>query len=81
MGEDVGVGAAGLFEGVGEDGKAVEGAVGVERLNQVADRTGDRGGIERQGTERIAEDVTNQVALKIPTPRVPLLPLWSATSD
>ena len=38
MVEDVGVGAAGFFEGVGQDGQAVEGPIIVDALGQLDDR-------------------------------------------
>ena len=37
VGEDLGIGAAGFFEGIGEDGEAVEGAVGVDALGDLGD--------------------------------------------
>src|SRR3954453_17546304 len=64
--QQVGVGAAGLFEGVGEDRQVVEGAV-------VVDLPGDRGygavvpgqprGIDGDRAERVAEDLTKNVAM------------------
>jgi hypothetical protein len=36
--EQLGVCAAGVLEGIGEQGQAVEGAVGVGRFREIADR-------------------------------------------
>jgi hypothetical protein len=41
--QDVGVVAAGVFEGVGKDRQAVEGAVGVDRLGQSNNVAGQPG--------------------------------------
>ena len=68
--QDVGVVAAGVFEGVGEDRQAVEGAVVVDGLGKGGDVRCSPGGMERDGAERVAEDVTNQIRLLEPL-RVP----------
>ena len=63
MVQDVGVIAASVFEGIGEDGQAVEGAVVVDGLSQGGDVRRSPGGVERDGAEGIAEDSTEQVGL------------------
>jgi hypothetical protein len=66
VGEQVGVRAAGVFEGVGQDRQVVEGAV-------VVDVPGDRGdgavvplqprGFGGDRAERVAEDVADEISL------------------
>ena len=53
--QDVGIVAAGVFEGVGEDGQTVEGAFIVDRLREGRHGGGEPGGIDGHGTERVAE--------------------------
>src|SRR5438132_1130557 len=54
MVQDVGVGAAGIFEGVAQDWHAVEGFVLVDRLGKVNDAGGEPCGGDDHGTEGIA---------------------------
>src|SRR5262249_43800714 len=58
--QDVGVIAGGVFEGVGEDGKTVEGAVIVDGLGQCGDVRRSPGRIDGDGTEGVAEELTKQ---------------------
>ena len=61
MVQDVGIIAAGVFEGVGEDGKAVEGAIVVDGLGKGGDVRCSPGGIERDGTKWVAQNIANQI--------------------
>src|SRR5262249_48630425 len=61
--EHVGTGAARVFEGIGENRQAVEGALIVDALREGDDVPGPPGGIDPDGTESVAEDVTENAAL------------------
>ena len=64
--EDVGVGAAGVFEGVGQQRQAVEGAGVVNRLRHLADRAivpGEPRSRRGRWMERIAKYTANHVGL------------------
>ena len=57
MVQEVGVGAAGVFQGVSEDWKAVESTVLVDGFGKLRHRVGKPGWIQRDGTkEKWAED-------------------------
>src|SRR5262249_42219256 len=58
MVQNVGIIAAGVFEGIGENGKAVEGAVVVDGLTQGSDVRCTPGELEGDGVERVADDVS-----------------------
>src|SRR5262249_21263206 len=64
--QDVGIVAAGIFEGVGEDGQAVEGSVVVDRLGQGDDVRCSAGGVESDRAEGVAEDVSDKGTLMKP---------------
>ena len=61
--EDVGVGATGVFEGVGEDRHAVEGTVGVNRGGEGNDGVGEPGGIGSHWAEGAADDFSQESGL------------------
>ena len=64
--QDTRVGATGLFEGVGQDGQKLEGAVVVHLLGHDHDRAGrggQPGGIDRQRTMGVADDVAQEARL------------------
>src|SRR5262249_19647385 len=65
--EDVGVVTAGVLQGVSEDGQAVEGALVVDELGEVANRAvipGEPGEVEGHGAKsQGAEDVVEQLPL------------------
>src|SRR5262249_12948334 len=63
VGQNVRVVAAGLFEGVGEDGHPVEGAFLVDALSQGKDGGCEPGRGNGCGLEWVAEDVTSQLGL------------------
>ncbi len=72
MREDLLVGAAGFFEGVGENCKAVgvqgaggQGAIVVGGRRQCRHGGGLPGGVEGDGAEGVAEDAANYVALRV----------------
>ena len=56
MSQNVGIGAAGIFQGIGQDRQAVEGAVGVYGLGETGDGAREPGGVKGDGPERVAED-------------------------
>jgi hypothetical protein len=58
--QDVLVRAAGVFQSVGQDGHAVEGAVGVNRLGDGGDGGGQPGALEGDGTEGVSGNVNNE---------------------
>ena len=63
VGQEVGVGTAGVFEGVGQGGQAVEGTVGVEGPGEAGDGAvvpGESGVIDGDGAEGIAEYVAEE---------------------
>src|SRR4051812_47354832 len=67
--QDLGIGAACIFEGVGENGHPLESAFVVDRLGEVANRAlvpGQPRGVEGDGPERVAEDTTGQTGLVLP---------------
>ena len=53
--EQVGVGAASLFEGVGQDRQVVEGANVVDVASDCRDGGGEPSGFDGDGAERVAE--------------------------
>lgn len=61
--QELSVGAAGFFEGIGEDGQLLEGAVGVHGLGDGGDRGGEAGGVEVDRMEGV-EDVAEHLALR-----------------
>jgi hypothetical protein len=61
--QDVGVGAAGFFQSVSEDGQAVESSVVVDRLGESSNSGSEPSGIEGDGLEWIAEEFPKNVAL------------------
>jgi hypothetical protein len=63
VGENVGVGAAGVFEGVGEDGEVVEGTVHVYRFGEVVHSRCQEVAVESDRSERIAKNVTQRSRL------------------
>jgi hypothetical protein len=63
MAEDVAVGAAGVFEGVGEDGEAVKVTIGVNLLSQCNGGNRLTSGLEAVGMNR-AEKVTKILRLQ-----------------
>src|SRR5271156_4922924 len=65
MAQDVCVGAAGVFQGVGEDGQAVEGTVGVDGLGEGDDGDGEAGWNKGNGAERGTEDVAKDGGLPV----------------
>src|SRR5262249_18322749 len=63
MVEDVAVSAAGVFQRVGQDRHAVEGAFLVDRRGETGEIAGLPGGIDDHGAEGVAEDITDQVTV------------------
>src|SRR5262245_38259109 len=61
--QDVGVVAPGLFEGVRENRHPVERPLGVDAVGERDDRFGEPTGIEGDGAEGVAEDLSNQESL------------------
>src|SRR5205823_743354 len=64
--EQLRLGAAGVFEGVGEDGQALEGRLVVQRAGQADDQAvvpGQPGGVDPDGPERVAGNVAEQAGL------------------
>jgi hypothetical protein len=58
MRQDFLISAAGVFQGVGQDRQAVEGAVVVDRSSEVGYGGGERGVIERDSAEwKYSEDI------------------------
>jgi hypothetical protein len=51
--EDVVAGAAGFFEGVGEDRHGVEAAVGIDAMGEGGDGGSEPGGVEGDGAEGV----------------------------
>ena len=73
--QDVGIGAAGFFQSIREDGKAVrlqsasgQSAVVVGRLRQGKDRGHLPSAVGDNGVEGIADEITQQDALRLPAP-------------
>jgi len=66
--EDIGIGAASVFEGVGEDGEAVEGAVSVDGIGEALDGRRFPSQVEGDRSEGVADDVTEQGRLHSPFP-------------
>jgi hypothetical protein len=62
--EDQRVGAAGVLEGVGEEGEVVESAIIVDRLRQLRDGAAAPRPIGRSGEKWVAEDVGEQDSLR-----------------
>src|SRR5438477_2682646 len=66
LGEDVGVVTAGVFQGVGKDGQAVEGPVVVDGLGEL-DQGGvvpdEPGRVDGNGAEWVGEDFVEQSSL------------------
>ncbi len=74
--QNVGVGAAGFFKGIGQDGHTVEGTLIVDGLGDFLHRAvvlGQPRAMDGDGAEGIAEDVTEGAALatKLNLPAVP----------
>jgi hypothetical protein len=75
VGQDVGVGAAGIFQSIAQDREVGEPAFLVNRLGQFANRStipGFPGGIGRSRAERVAEDAPHEGEMNSPfssTPR------------
>src|SRR5271154_6992159 len=64
MTQDVGVGTAGVFQSVGQDGQVVEGSVGVDGLGELLDGGGEPSRIEVDGAEEErAKNVTEDSTL------------------
>ncbi len=61
--QEGGVLAAGVFEGVGEDGEAVEGSVLIDGLSQRDNIAGKPERGEGHRMERITEDITDDPAI------------------
>src|SRR5262245_2962898 len=62
--QDVGIVAAGVFKGVGEDGQALEGfLIVVDGLGQGGDVGCAPGGVQSGGVGGVAEDVSEQAAV------------------
>ena len=64
--QDVGVGAAGLLQGVGQDGQAVEGPLLVDRRGEFGDRAAlsrQPGGARGERPEGVADDAAEQAGL------------------
>jgi hypothetical protein len=62
MFEDLSLAAAGVFQGVAEDGQVIEDPFVVDALPGVADEAvvpAQLGGVERDGAEGVAEDVAH----------------------
>src|SRR5262249_4793655 len=67
--EDVGVGAAGLLQGVGQDGQAVAGSPVVDGLGQPGNRAvipGQPRWFNRHRVKRVAEEVSQNLTLQDP---------------
>jgi hypothetical protein len=60
--QDVVVVAPGVLKGIGKDGEAVEGFVGVDAVGENKDGRREPGGVECDRAEEVAEDVTEQGA-------------------
>jgi len=58
--EDRGIRAAGFFQGIGQDGQAVEGSVVVDAFGEGVHGRRLPRGVERDGAKRIAEDATTK---------------------
>jgi hypothetical protein len=63
MAQDFRVGTSGFFQGVGEDAHLVKGAVDVDCLRESFHLGGEPRGVDGDGAERIAEDVTEEVSV------------------
>jgi hypothetical protein len=63
--QDVGIVAARVFEGIGEDGQAVEGAFVIDGGGERNDGGGEPGKIDSYGAEGVADYVANDVALNL----------------
>ena len=63
MVQDVGVGAATFFKGVGKDRHSVKCFFIVDRLGEVLNGGGEPDGVEGDGAEGVAEDVAKQSGL------------------
>src|SRR4051794_20843562 len=61
--EDLGVGAASVFEGIGEDGEAVKGAIFVNPSRQLRDRITQPGRVNSHGMKRVAENAAEESRL------------------
>jgi hypothetical protein len=64
--QNVGIGAAGFFEGVGQNGQTVESAVVIDRLSQLRESAfvpRQPSGTERDKMEEVAPDVTKNPSL------------------
>src|SRR5262249_30614594 len=66
MVEDIGIGAAGVFEGIGEDGEAIECTVGVDRPRDLrrgcAEEFGEAG-LPQKVAVRISNDAAERIGL------------------
>jgi hypothetical protein len=62
--QDVGIGAAGVLQGVGEDGESVEGTIVIDRLGETDDGRGKPTKINEDRPERVAEEVMNKLGLE-----------------
>jgi hypothetical protein len=57
--------AAGILQGIGQDGHLVEGSVVVDGEGKVTDTGGLPARVEGYGTEGITEDVADQLTLSL----------------
>ena len=78
VGEDDLVAAAGLFEGVGKDRHALEGALRPDRLGELDQCAAPPCGIDRDRAEEIADDFAEQRAGLILLCHLSRRPLWNA---
>src|SRR6266496_3925822 len=79
MTENLRVGAASFLQSIGQDGELVEGSVIVDALRQFRNRAalpGEPGGVDGDGAEGVAADLTEEVAgqpfQRMPRCRIPL---------
>jgi hypothetical protein len=64
VGQDVGVVATCVFQGVGQDRHQVEGSLIVDRLGEGNDRRSEPSAVESDGAEAIAEDFPKEIGLR-----------------
>jgi hypothetical protein len=63
MAEDVRVVAAGVLQGIGEDGKSVEGAIVVDTTSERDNGGSEPGGVGGDGAEGIAHDAAEETGI------------------
>jgi hypothetical protein len=66
MVKDGGILAPGLFEGIGQDGHVLETPLLVQGPGQLHDGRRSPSRVDGDGAEGVAEEITEQVALRLP---------------